>query len=84
MSEPKLDTVMPALWDWAVKRASELKPRSLAWGGLALAGVIFLCLNLVSSIARTHHTFDRQLDRQSIERSGSIVTCRDALHEHAK
>ena len=50
MSEPKLDTYLPAVWDWAVKRGSELKPRSLAWGGLALAGVIFLCLNLVSSI----------------------------------
>ena len=51
MSEPKLDTLLPALRDWALKRASELKPRSLAWGGLVLAGVIFLCLNLVFSIA---------------------------------
>lgn len=36
---------------WAVERASRLSRRSLAWGGLALAAVTLLSLNLASSLA---------------------------------
>jgi ABC-type uncharacterized transport system involved in gliding motility auxiliary subunit len=36
---------------WAIERASRLSRRSLAWGGLALAAVTLLSLNLASSLA---------------------------------
>lgn len=35
---------------WATNRAAGLSRQSLAWGGLALAGVILLSVNLISSI----------------------------------
>lgn len=50
MSNP-LDTGLSSLWNWAVAKASMLSRNSLAWGGLALAAVILLSVNLVTSIA---------------------------------
>jgi ABC-type uncharacterized transport system involved in gliding motility auxiliary subunit len=38
-------------WDAALERVSRLSGRTLAWGGLALAAVILLSVNLISSLA---------------------------------
>jgi len=37
-------------WDWTAERCSGLSRPALAWGGIALAAVILLSVNLVSSI----------------------------------
>lgn len=49
-----LELLMPALvpmWDRMVARAGTLHRSSLAWGGLALAGIILLSVNLIASTA---------------------------------
>jgi ABC-type uncharacterized transport system involved in gliding motility auxiliary subunit len=38
-------------WDGVARRCSSLSPSTLAWGGLALAAVILLSVNLVASIS---------------------------------
>jgi ABC-type uncharacterized transport system involved in gliding motility auxiliary subunit len=50
MSTP-VDTGLYAIWNWAIAKASSLSRSALAWGGLALAAVILLSLNLTSSIS---------------------------------
>jgi ABC-type uncharacterized transport system involved in gliding motility auxiliary subunit len=46
-----VDTGLWAIWNWMLTKASKLSGKSLAWGGLALAAVILLSLNLTSSIS---------------------------------
>ncbi|MGQ0672668.1 MAG: GldG family protein [Hyphomicrobium sp.] len=49
MSSP-IDYSFEGLKTWAVERASGLSRQTLAWGGLALAAVILLSLNLATSL----------------------------------
>lgn len=49
MSSP-VDTGLSSLWNMAITKASSLNKSTLAWGGLALAAVMLLSLNLASSI----------------------------------
>ena len=61
-----LDKLMPALvplWDRLVAWASNLNRASLAWGGLGLAAVILLSVNLIASTAFRSWKGDLTQDR---------------------
>lgn len=61
-----LDTIRSTLdeaWSWAISQSTGLSRSALAWGGLALAGVLFLSLNLLSSITLRGWNADMTEDR---------------------
>jgi ABC-type uncharacterized transport system involved in gliding motility auxiliary subunit len=47
----KLRSYLQSAWDWAAARCASLGRPALAWGGIVLAAVILLSVNLVSSIS---------------------------------
>jgi ABC-type uncharacterized transport system involved in gliding motility auxiliary subunit len=50
-------------WDWATARSSKLSRRTLAWGGIVLAGIVFLSVNLISSVVLRNWQGDLTQDR---------------------
>jgi ABC-type uncharacterized transport system involved in gliding motility auxiliary subunit len=50
-------------WQWATTRSSSLSRSALGWGSLALAAVILLSVNLISSIGMSNWQADLTEDR---------------------
>ncbi|HKZ95469.1 MAG TPA: GldG family protein [Hyphomicrobiaceae bacterium] len=58
-----LARALDGAWTWALERSEGLSRPALAWGSLALAGVILLSVNLMSSVSLRNWKADLTEDR---------------------
>lgn len=61
-NDPKR-TFLTRGWEWATSRSGSLSRRTLAWSGIVLAGIVFLSVNLISSIVLRNWQGDLTQDR---------------------